>query len=153
VAARKTAVERGDEGAVYDALRIMLMGDVPMPGWLRAALRETIERYESHEVSTLDEAFSVQRPPGYRRPAARAAVAPGYQAVRDANDLAHAGAVIDDALFEAVAMIHDVGSTSVKKWYYASAITAIERERHGKGSQADLPSHLLDLVESVNWKR
>lgn len=152
VNARRSAVERGEAGAVYETLRIALLGDVPIPRWLRTAVRATIDQYELHEASTLDEAFGVQRPSGYRRPAARAAIDPGYQAVRDANDLALAGAVIDDALFEAVAGIHNVGSTSVKKWYYKSAITAIEREWHGRGSRTDLPSRLRGLAVLVNWK-
>lgn len=153
VAAKRQAVERGDPGAVYDALWIALLGDVQIPPWLRTAMRGILERYELHEAGSLDEAFGVCRPGGYRRPAARAEIDPGWHAVRDANDLAIAGAVIDAALFDAVAALHGVGSTSVKKWYYNSVTTAIERKWHGTGSIDGLPAHLLTLVDAVNWKK
>jgi hypothetical protein len=135
-----------------DVFELWVLAEVPIPSWLRAALGSAINRYRTSDVRTLDEAFNVRRPPGYRRGAARAASQHGLSAEMDVTHLAIAGAVVDDALFEAVASRYGVGKTTVKKWYYDGTMYVLAKSLHGTGSRSDLPARLGSLADQVNWK-
>jgi len=78
---------------------------------------EALMRYRSHEVLTLNEAFEIERPSGYRREAANRVFLLKSKVIRDIRAFEHAGAAKDDALFEAVGKIHGCGKTLAKKFW------------------------------------
>ncbi len=145
------SVEQGVTGSLLDALNLMFLYDLAMPAWLRAALGEAIGRYTRHAAATLDDAFGVERPSGYRQPAAERCAQLGPRVARDVQDMILAGAVVDDGLFEAVGDLHGVGKSTVKKWYYASVVYAIEGQCV-IGNWRAVPSHLACLRDQVSWK-
>lgn len=148
---KRESVEQCVAGSLLEALELMFLYDLAMPAWLRSSLGQAIGRYTEHTAATLDEAFLVARPSGYRQPAARNGAHLGRLVVRDVQDMILAGAVVDDGLFEAIGGFHGVGKSTVKKWYYSSATYVIEGQSKA-GNWRDVPSHLRCLRDQVNWK-
>lgn len=119
--------------------------------WMESALL----RYAWHEVMTLDEAFGVSRPDGYRMAAARRELESKADLIRDVYRFCDAGAVRDDDLFEVVGKIHGCGKTLAKEWWR-------ERPKHrGFGRKPgpaittprELPKDLLPYRDEVKWRR
>lgn len=147
-------VEAGDGRALLDALMFLCISRIEMPDWLRYALGNAINLYQNHWEKTLDDAFNVKRPDGYRGPQERNRRVLGPKVTADIVLLVGAGAIVDDSLFAAVGKLHGVGSTTVKKWYYASFDyqfhLALRPSR--TDSPDSLPSHLRALKPSIKWR-
>lgn len=146
---RETA-QAGDGRALLAALESACVGRCEMPDWLQQAIVTAIRRYTHHQAHTLDEAFNVKRPNGYRRKASRDRATTGFLVWFDVSELVSAGAVVDEALFEAVGSLHGVGKTTAAKWYY----TYLERTpRHGLPMALEaLPARLAALKDRIGWK-
>ena len=108
---------------------------------------EAFRRYLDHEVSTLDEAFAVGRPKGYRRNAAEIEVKKKRMVQRDVLQFVQAGVVIDEALFAVVGKIHGIGKTQVGEWWGARK-HKIPRERLRK---TKLPKEFEIYRNEITW--
>ena len=152
---RREAVEAGDGEALLIAVLDALVAREPFPGWLGDALIAAIRRYQQHDAHSLDEAFNVKRPAGYRRGAARDRRKIGAMVVYDINQMARAGAVIDDELFEAVGNLHGVGKTTAKGYHYSGAgwpAWALPDPAEAPMERTALPPQLRELECMVKWR-
>lgn len=106
-----------------------------------------ISSYLEHEHRTLDEAFRVRRPDGYRRAAARKKHLHMRQLQQDGEHLRKRGAVVDSAFFEFLANRHKVDKTKAAEWYYL-------KHRGLRPDSSKDSSDLSELVRSqLNWKK
>ena len=126
---------------------------------------EALMRYRSHEVLTLDEAFNIERPAGYRGKAAYREFLLKSKVIRDIRAFELAGAAKDDALYEAVGKIHGCGKTLVKQYWREapparrkygvdgvdSARSPQDPEVETGGKRRRLPRHLIPHKDQVNW--
>ena len=79
-----------------------------------------IRAYLTHAAGTLDEAFKVRRPDGYRQPTERKKFLKKAAVQREGKLLRYEhGVVVDDAFFELLAERHQVSATIAKQYYYA----------------------------------
>lgn len=105
-----------------------------------------ITAYLEHEYSTLDDAFKVRRPDGYRRAAARKKHLHMRQLQQDGEQLRKRGAVVDSAFFEFLAARHKVDKTRAAEWYYL---------KH-RGLKPDPKLSKAEISEAIrlqlNWK-
>lgn len=118
IEARRTKIEEGSGDDLLAAILDVAIGRVAFPEWLSYKVASAIRRYSHHEVSTLDQAFNVKRPAGYRRKAVAARWNKAILIVRDVHDLSEHGFPIDGSLFEEVGKLHGVGKTKASEWYY-----------------------------------
>ena len=81
-------------------------------------LGKIITSYLEHEFSSLDEAFQVRRPDGYRRPAERKKHLHMRKLQEDGCFLRKHGAKIGPEFFEFLATRHLVNKTTAAEWYY-----------------------------------
>lgn len=150
IARYRAAAQAGDGRALLAALEAACVGRCEMPDWLQQAIVSAIRRYTHHQAHTLDDAFNVKRPGGYRRKASRDRATTGFLVWADVAELVSAGAVVDEALFEAVGALHNVGKTTAAKWYY----TYLERlpPHHLPRTIEALPDRLAALRDVIGWK-
>ena len=105
-----------------------------------------VRSYISHESRTLDEAFRVHRPSGYRQPAARKRYMHRRSVQFHGRVLKSAGAVVDQAFFEVLADIVGVNKTLASEWYYEVTLPPFKQVD-------DLPPALEKYRSRLNWKR
>ena len=118
IESKREKIESGDGTALLSALESVAMSDAAMPDWLATQVVRSIRNYTHHKTTTLDEAFNVKRPDGYRRQAAKDRWNKGVLVVSDVIALIRAGRPVDDGMFEEVGSSRGVGKTTAKKWYY-----------------------------------
>lgn len=118
IESKRLAIDDGDGDALLSALMDVVLSGAPFPEWLSFKVAAAIRRYSFHEVLTLDEAFGVKRPGGYRRGSTQQRWNNSWVVVHDILQLHRAGVPIDDALFEAVGARHGIGKTTASKWFY-----------------------------------
>lgn len=109
---------------------------------------KAIQRYLDHETRTLDEAFKVRRPDGYRQPAERRKFLKIDPVQRDGRFLREHGAVIDDAFFEVLAERHGIKTTVAREYYYADPKLKGLKPKAGK-SPDEVNS---EYRRRLNWK-
>lgn len=86
---------------------------------LARQLDEVLTAYVNHEVSSLDEAFGVKRPKGYRqRYMEQLQHGKGASIWDDIVTLHAHGLPLDEYIFGKVGELHGTGSTYAKKAYY-----------------------------------
>lgn len=128
-------------GAAYDDPELV-------EGLLRsvAKIADAVSAYLEHKHSTLDEAFRVRRPDGYRRASARKRHLHMMQLQQDGEYLRKRGAIVDAAFFEFLASRHKVDKTRAAEWYYL---------KH-RGLKPDPTLDNLEIREAIrselNWK-
>lgn len=115
---RRTAVTKGNGDALLAAIMDVVHGRIPFPEWLAVEVAAAIRRYTHHHVSTLDQAFGVKRPAGYRRKAVRERLEKAAIVIHAVHDLNRAGYPIDENMFEEVGKHVGVRKTTASKWYY-----------------------------------
>lgn len=115
---RRAAIESGDGNALLEAIMDVVLSREAFPEWLSYKVARAIRNYTHHKTLTLDDAFGVARPQGYRRQAAQARWDGAFIVVRDVMHLHQSGVPIDDGLFEAVGKLHGIGKTTASKWFY-----------------------------------
>lgn len=115
---RRQKIEAGDGDELLAAIRDAALGRIALPDWLSGRVLTAIRRYTHHEVSTLDLAFNVKRPKGYRRPAVRGRWEKAVLIVRDVCKLNMHGVSIDDGMFEEVGKLHGIKKSQASDWYY-----------------------------------
>lgn len=107
-------------------------------------IREALERYLSHEVSTMDEAFRVRRPANYKQPPEYERAAKSGLVYTDCMRLYHFGVPVDAALFEAVGALHGLQPSRARDYfYYAKKLRGIAKLRERRWHA--LPARLADL--------
>lgn len=109
-------------------------------------LARAISGYLDHEFRTLDEAFKVRRPEGYRQPAARKRHLHRRKVLVAGRVLKSAGAVVDTAFFEVVGQIAGVKKTQASDWYYEVVLPRYKQI-------TDLPPALEKYRNQLNWKK
>jgi len=115
--------------------------------WHVERIAKSINGYMSHEFRTMDEAFQVRRPDGYRQPSARKR----YLHMRNLQDLGlklrKRGAVTDNQFFEFLGRMFNVDKTLAAEWYY---------QKH-RGAKPDPTLDNSDIPEwardQINWRR
>lgn len=110
-------------------------------------VRLAFGRYDRHEVSTLDEAFGLQRPDGYRRSAAEERDKKRRRVQIVGRVLRDCGAAVDSALFEVLAEIHGTNRTKATEWYYEANKSLPPR------GFSELPEQYRRFVDQLNWVR
>ena len=115
---KRAAIEAGDGDALLEAIMDVVLSRKAFPEWLAYSVARAIRGYTHHKASTLDEAFGVSRPQGYRRKAVQARWDGALPVVQDVMHLQKAGVPVDDGLFEAVGELHGIGKTTASKWFY-----------------------------------
>ncbi len=118
-------------------------------------MESALLRYAWHEVMTLDEAFGVSRPDGYRMAAARRQLESKADLIMDIHRFRDAGAALDDDLFEVVGKIHGCGKTLAKKWWKDKPPRRRAGLKPGRASTkpGELPKELLPYRDMVKWRR
>lgn len=114
-----------------------------------AEIAEAFRKYVEHEVSSLDDAFGVSRPAGYRRPAARKRFLKRKRLQRQALWLRDAGAKVDPAFFEVLGTVNGVKPTQAKDWYYELD----ERTRRHPRAYCELMAVFREHVDDIEWVR
>jgi len=76
------------------------------------------QKYLNHETTTLDEAFDLKRPKGYRRAIAHEERVKERALQRTGRMFRSAGAAIDDAFFAVLGEIYGVSKTKASVFYY-----------------------------------
>ena len=146
------AVQGGDRSALLDAMLSVVASREPWPEWLSDEVAAAIYRYRYHHARTLDEAFGIARPRGYSQEANSKRWYIGLNVMWDTRFLIEAGAVVDEALFEAVGTVNRIGKTSASKYYYWHTrnhqLPAPER---GSRHRDELPPWLQTVVDDINW--
>lgn len=118
IESRRAEIEGGNGDALLEAIMDVVLSREPFPEWLSYKVAHAIRNYTHHKKATLDEAFGVVRPQGYRRQATQARWDNAFKVVKDVMHLHQAGVPIDDGLFDAVGQLHGIGKTRASKWFY-----------------------------------
>lgn len=127
------AFERFEEtGDGLDLLRVLMRAaryGIPAPLGAYWALQEALERYDSAEARTLEEAFKVARPSRWNQSAVRTRIGksknhgiPGMSKISclwyRARQLHANGMQKDDALWEILAGEFHISAGLAKNWFY-----------------------------------
>lgn len=146
------AVQSGDRHALLDAMLLAVASEEPWPEWLRDEVAVALYRYRYHHTKTLDEAFGVARPAGYRQETKSKRWYVGMNVMWDARLLIEAGASVDEALFEAVGTTYGIGKTTASKYYYWHVRhRQLPPPERGTRARDDLPPWLQAVAADVNW--
>lgn len=152
IEAKRDAIESGDGDALLSALLNALISRDPLPDWLCGQIASAIYRYQHHDAFSLDEAFRVSRPSGYRQKARREQRRVGTVVAYDVRALVRAGAVVDEALFAAVGKLHGVGKTTASKWYYWHLKRSYLPPSEWRMERAGLPDKLRAIEGDIEWR-
>ncbi len=146
---KRPAIEGGDGNALLGSIMDVVMSGDPFPEWLSFKVARAIRAYQHHETLTLDDAFHVKRPDGYRRKAAEDRWNHAWPVVRDIRHLHAAGVPVGDALFEVVGERHGIGKTTASKWFYFHKKNNTVTYCHSFRSGIPLPVELEELRNSL----
>ncbi len=152
IESKREAGQSGDGDALLSAVMNALIARERFPEWLALELAGAIYRYTQHDARTLDEAFRVKRPDGYRLAAARDRRRKGLVVTAQIMELHSAGAAVDEALFAAVGELHGVKKTTISDWYYLHRTHPMFAHKRPVARSA-LKPELTGLADKVNWKR
>lgn len=145
-------VQGGNREALVEAVLSAASSGDPWPEWVRDEIAAAMLRYRDHYARTLDEAFAISRPSGYRQQARIKRLHHGLLVALDVHMLVQAGACVDDALFEAVGAVNKIGKTTASKYYYWHIKTRrIPPPRRDARTRDQLPPWLQDIASEVNW--
>lgn len=106
----------------------------------------SINRYLDHECRTMDEAFRVRRPDGYRRAAARKRHLHRHNVQICGRVLKSAGVVVDASFFEVIGDFVGVSKTQASEWYYEVRFPPYKQI-------TDLPPALEKYRSMLRWKK
>jgi len=109
-------------------------------------IADSINRYLDHECRTMDDAFKVRRPNGYRQAAARKRHLYRRKVQFYGRVLKSAGAVVDSAFFEVIGAIVGVSKTQASDWYYEVKLPPYKQIK-------DLPPALEKYRDQLRWKK
>ena len=110
-----------------------------------------IKQYLEHETTSMDEAFELRRPKGYRRASAREEHLKMHAVQRTGLKIRNAGAVTDEAFFEVLGQIHNLKRTKAKELYYryGNNVDLPPRPRVGVSM---LPHEYEVFADQLMWK-
>lgn len=111
--------EGGDKYFLLEALRLCCVSkERKLADWVARAVVIAIDKWDRAKVRTLDEAFDVERPKGYRRgPAEKKRALQSYVYIEVIN-LITGGHPVDESLFESVGEKFGIGKTQATIYYY-----------------------------------
>ncbi|WP_242107211.1 hypothetical protein [Luteimonas aquatica] len=148
---RKEKFEKGDAESVLWAVHYVIEGKITFPPWLATAVDKAIMGYMTHEYASLDAAFGVGRPKGYRRKSIHEQASRAHNSNWIIIELHKHGYAIDDQLFEVVGERFNVKKTTAKKWYYEAknsndpVFQAFERS----DVSSQIPEHLKAIADQL----
>ncbi len=119
--------ERTEDGLLLlEVFRRAAQYGIPVPPDAYLALNGVLDRYQSGECKTLDEAFNVKRPQNWKQPATQAKRQIDRTGMSRIGRLWHRGKELqaagimptDNALWEALAAEFYVSPSRAKNWFY-----------------------------------
>ena len=118
IESKRAAIDTGDGDALLSAIESVALSNMAMPDWLARKVVQAIRKYTHHKASTLDAAFNIRRPGGYKRPAQQDRWDRAGLVVSEVIAMRRSGEAVDDLMFEQVGSKHGIKKTKAKDWYY-----------------------------------
>jgi len=109
----KGEYEAGDKASLLQAVEYCGMYKLIMPEWVVYAFTMSHRKWQRLEVKTLDQAFEVEKPKGYRLHAQKELMDNSIDVFLDVN----ASETIDNYTFERVAKKYDTNRDKVRLMY------------------------------------
>lgn len=115
----RACYESGDRAALIFAIECCATFELPLPGWTSPLVVDACRAWRRFEARTLDEAFGVERPSGFRLVEAGAKASLAFEVFQLLWAAKKNGDAIDQDLFEEIAEKLNVSASSAKRAYYS----------------------------------
>lgn len=127
----------GHKARFLDAMNLCLSFDIPIPTWALAHFFEGAGKYMNAKVTTLDDAFDVHRPKGWRQPKEAHRITHGLRAHVKARYLTQTGMAVKPAVAEVAENLSMSEPTAERYYYDEQLMDELGRHQFSKKTDDD----------------